>query len=102
MVSDGYTFDFKQADATIYDMDHITQRINSALEEMEKAVEARMQDWDGTAKTQYAISKGQWDKSAAEMGVFLEQARLTLLQISDNYGTTEQRHAMLWNDVRGG
>lgn len=97
-----YTFDFNQADATVYDMNQITQRINSALAEMETAVEARMQDWDGSAKSQYAISKAQWDKSAGDMGVFLEQARLTLLQISDNYGTTEQRHAMLWNDVRGG
>lgn len=97
-----YTFDFTQADATVYDMNQITQRINSALAEMETAVEARMQEWTGAAKSQYGVSKAQWDKSAGDMGVFLEQARLTLLQISDNYGTTEQRHAMLWNDVRGG
>jgi ESAT-6 family protein len=100
-VSD-YTFDFTQADATVYDMNQITQRINSALDEMEASVEARMQEWTGAAQSQYVVSKAQWDKSADEMSVFLEQARLTLLQISDNYGTTEQRHAMLWNDVRGG
>ncbi|WP_127500458.1 WXG100 family type VII secretion target [Actinoplanes solisilvae] len=97
-----YRFDFNQADAVLYDMDQHTKRINSALDEMEKSVEARMQDWDGAAKEQYAVSKAVWDQSAKEMGVFLDQARLTLLQISDNYGTTEQRQAQIWNDVRGG
>ena len=43
-----------------------------------------------------------WDQAANEMSAYLDQARSTLLQISDNYGTTEQRQAAIWNDVRGG
>lgn len=97
-----YTFNFTQADATLYDMNQYTQRIQSALEEMQQSVEARMADWTGDAKHQYAVSKAAWDQSAKDMAAYLGQARATLLQISDNYGTTEQRQATIWNDVRGG
>lgn len=97
-----YTFDFNQADAVLYDMNAINTRIKTALEQMEKTVETSLVDWTGAARSQYAVSKAVWNQSANEMTVYLEQARLTLLQISDNYGTTEQRHAQIWNDVRGG
>ncbi|WP_067494991.1 WXG100 family type VII secretion target [Actinoplanes sp. TFC3] len=97
-----YTFDFNQADAVLTDMNQINTRIKSALEQMEQTVEASLADWTGAAQQQYYVSKAKWNQSANEMSVYLEQARLTLLQISDNYGTTEQRHAQIWNDVRGG
>jgi WXG100 family type VII secretion target len=100
-VSD-YRFDFNQADATLYDMNQINQRIKTALSEMEQSVERSMADWTGAARDQYTVSKAVWDQAANEMTVYLDQARGTLLQISDNYGTTEQRQAAIWNDVRGG
>jgi len=97
-----YTFDFQQADATLYDMNQINTRIKTALADMERTVEASLVDWTGAAQAQYQVSKAVWNQSANQMSMYLEQARQTLLQISDNYGTTEQRHAQIWNDVRGG
>ncbi|AGL14099.1 WXG100 family type VII secretion target [Actinoplanes sp. N902-109] len=96
-----YTFDFAQADAVLSDMNGINTRIKSALEQMEHTVEASLADWTGAAQQQYYVSKAKWNQSANEMTMYLDQARQTLLQISDNYGTTEQRHAQIWNDVRG-
>lgn len=97
-----YTFNFQQADATLHDMNQINTRIRTALTDMERDVEASLAEWTGAAQEQYKVSKLVWNQSAEQMSVYLEQARQTLLQISDNYGTTEQRHAQIWNDVRGG
>ena len=97
-----YSFNFQQADAVLYDMNQINNKIKSGLAEMERTVETSLQDWTGAAQQQYYVSKAAWNQSANQMTVYLEQARVTLLQISDNYGTTEQRHSQIWNDVRGG
>ncbi|WBB80454.1 WXG100 family type VII secretion target [Micromonospora sp. WMMD882] len=97
-----YRFDFNQADATLHDMHQINGRIASALDEMERNVERSLQDWTGDAQTTYYAAKAEWRGAAGAMSVYLEQARQTLLAISENYGTTEQRHTKIWNDVRGG
>ncbi|SCF40092.1 WXG100 family type VII secretion target [Micromonospora matsumotoense] len=97
-----YRFDFNQADATLYDMGRINGRISDALDEMERNVESSLQDWSGDAQTTYRDAKIEWRRAATAMTVHLDQARNTLLAISDNYGTTEQRHTRIWNDVRGG
>ncbi|WKU05733.1 WXG100 family type VII secretion target [Micromonospora sp. HUAS LYJ1] len=97
-----YRFDFNQADATLHDMNQINGRISNALDEMERQVERSLQDWTGDARSAYYAAKAEWRGAAGQMTVHLEQARQTLLRISDNYGTTEQRHAKIWNDVRGG
>ncbi|WBB71948.1 WXG100 family type VII secretion target [Micromonospora sp. WMMD1128] len=97
-----YRFDFNQADATLYDMNQINGRISSALDEMERNVERSLQEWTGDARSAYYVAKAEWRNAAGAMTVHLERARQTLLTISDNYGTTEQRHSKIWNDVRGG
>lgn len=97
-----YSFDFVQADAVLYDMNHINTQIRTGLDEMQATVEASLADWTGAAQEQYHVSKAAWNAAAQSMSGYLEQARQTLLTISDNYGTTEQRHAQIWNDVRGG
>ena len=97
-----YSFNFQQADAVLYDMNQINTKIKTGLAEMERTVETSLQDWTGAAQQQYYVSKAAWNQSANQMTVYLDQARVTLLQISDNYGTTEQRHSQIWNDVRGG
>ncbi|BCJ67308.1 WXG100 family type VII secretion target [Polymorphospora rubra] len=97
-----FRFDFNQADATLYDMNQINGRIVSALAEMERNVERSLQEWTGDAQSSYYVAKAEWNRSAQDMSVHLEQARRTLLAISDNYGSTESRHTKIWNDVRGG
>lgn len=97
-----YTFSFQQADATLHDMNQINTRIKTALQQMEQTVEAGLVEWTGAAQAQYHVSKTVWNQSADAMSMYLDAARQTLASISDNYGTTEQRHAAIWNDVRGG
>ncbi|MGX4655170.1 WXG100 family type VII secretion target [Micromonospora sp. SCSIO 07396] len=97
-----YRFDFNQADATLYDMNRVNGRISGALDEMERNVERSIEEWSGDARSAYHVAKAEWRSAADEMTVQLEQARRTLLAISDNYGTTEQRHTKIWNQVRGG
>ena len=97
-----YRFDFNQADTTLYDMNAINTQIKNALSDMESSVERSLNDWTGDAKEQYYVSKAKWNAAAQEMTMHFDQARQTLLTISDNYGSTEQRHAKLWTDVRGG
>ncbi|SCE98128.1 WXG100 family type VII secretion target [Micromonospora haikouensis] len=97
-----YRFSFTQADATLTDMNGINGRITSALAEMEGNVERTLGEWTGAAQEQYQVSKAAWNAAAAQMTVALDSARQTLLSIADNYGTTEQNAAKIWNDVRGG
>ncbi|GAA0504225.1 hypothetical protein GCM10011581_45350 [Saccharopolyspora subtropica] len=97
-----YRFNFQIADATLYDMDHVTKHVKSVLEDLERDAEASIKDWTGDARDAYWKAKAEWDQQAAAMPVYLEAGRKALLQISDNYGTTEQRAQMIWNDVRGG
>lgn len=96
-----YRFDFSQADSTLYDMNQINTRIKTALADMESQVEATLADWTGVAQQQYYASKQVWNAKANEMTVHLDRARATLGQISDNYGTTEQANARIWDDIRG-
>ncbi|MEU1755721.1 WXG100 family type VII secretion target [Micromonospora matsumotoense] len=97
-----FRFDFNQADATLYDMNQVNGQISGALDEMERNVERSIEDWTGEARATYHVAKVEWRNAALAMSAHLEQARKTLLLISDNYGTTEQRHAKIWNEVRGG
>lgn len=97
-----YRFNFAQADAVLYDMNDINNRIKGALADMETNVERTLADWEGAAQAQYKVSKAAWNSAANDMTLYLEAARKTLLEISDNYGTTEQRATQIWNDVRGG
>ncbi|GLY23758.1 WXG100 family type VII secretion target [Micromonospora sp. NBRC 101691] len=97
-----YRFDFNQADATLYDMNRINGQISGSLDDMERNVERSIEQWSGDARSAYHVAKVEWRAAAQQMTVYLEQARQTLLAISDNYGTTEQRHTKIWNDVRGG
>jgi WXG100 family type VII secretion target len=91
-----YKFDFNQADTTMYDMNVINTRIKSALSDMEASVERSLNEWTGSAKDQYYISKAKWNAAAQEMTAHFDQARQTLATIHENYGTTEQRHVKLW------
>lgn len=96
-----YRFSFVQADVTITEMQMINQRIMTALGELDANVQKSIANWEGAARDQYYQSKAIWDGAANQMSISLDQARSTLVQIGDNYGTTEQRAQMLWNGVSG-
>ncbi|HYQ63782.1 WXG100 family type VII secretion target [Actinophytocola sp.] len=93
-----YRFDFNQADLTLDEMNAINGRVKTALADMERRVEQTLQYWDGDSQKMYYQAKAEWNAEAAKMPEQLEAGRQTLLAISDNYGTTEQRAARIWQD----
>ncbi|MCX2731748.1 WXG100 family type VII secretion target [Saccharopolyspora sp. NFXS83] len=96
-----YRFNFSVADATLYDMDAINNKVRSALTEMERSVEASLSEWTGDAQNAYWEAKAAWNQQANLMPQYLQSGRQTLLNISDNYGTTEQRARQIWDQTRG-
>lgn len=93
-----YRFDFNLADQTLDEMHAINGRVRAALSQMEQEVEKTLQEWDGPAREAYWTAKAEWNAQAGQMPVLLEQGRKTLLDISVNYGTTEDRARKIWAD----
>lgn len=96
-----YRFDFNVADMTLDEMNVVNARVRNALTDMEAEVEKSLADWTGAAQDAYWGAKREWNQQATQMPVHLESARKTLLSISDNYGTTEQRAKQIWDGSRG-
>ncbi|ONI83118.1 WXG100 family type VII secretion target [Actinosynnema sp. ALI-1.44] len=92
-----YRFDFNVADMTLDEMNAINNRVKTALTEMEAQVEKTLAEWTGAAQQAYYAAKAEWNQQAQQMPIYLEAGRQTLLSISDNYGTTEQRAQQIWN-----
>ncbi|MEV0054402.1 WXG100 family type VII secretion target [Saccharopolyspora shandongensis] len=95
-----YRFDFNVADMTLDEMNAVNGRVKSALADMEAQVERTLADWTGVAQEAYWAAKAEWNQQASQMPVYLESGRQTLLSISDNYGTTEQRAKQIWDNSR--
>ncbi|MGP4014997.1 WXG100 family type VII secretion target [Saccharopolyspora sp. 5N708] len=96
-----YRFDFNQANVAFEEMNAVNGRVRTALTEMERQVEATLSEWTGDAQNAYWIHKAEWNAAANQMPVHLDAGRQTLMSISDNYGTTEQRARQNWDTGRG-
>jgi WXG100 family type VII secretion target len=97
-----YTFNFVMADSTVTHMNDVHKRVDQGLADLDAHVKASIANWEGGARDAYYAAKGIWDNASAQMNSCFEAARQTLVEIGTNYGTTESRHAMLWNDIAGG
>jgi WXG100 family type VII secretion target len=96
-----YRFNFQVADYTLDGMHAINGQIKERLQSLEQVAESSLQDWTGDARAEYYAAKQRWNAAADEMTVHLDAARATLLNISDNYGTTEARARQIWENSRG-
>jgi WXG100 family type VII secretion target len=98
-----YTFNFNLADQTLDHMSTINQNIRTALDDLERTCLASMAEWTGAAREQYTEAKRQWDFNAQKMNEALQAGRQSLFQISDGYGSAEQRAQQIWaNTYTGG
>lgn len=93
-----YSFNFNLAGQTVDHMSRVNQQINTALGELETYAGQHMAEWTGAAKEQYEVSKQRWNAAADQMAVCLANASQSLFNISDAYGTAEQRQAQIWGD----
>jgi WXG100 family type VII secretion target len=96
-----YRFNFQTAEYTLDGMHGINSQIKERLLQLEQMAERSLQDWTGDARKEYYAAKQRWNAAADEMTTHLESARVTLLNISDNYGTTEARARQIWENSRG-
>ncbi|MEU5941297.1 WXG100 family type VII secretion target [Micromonospora sp. NPDC047548] len=96
-----YSFNFQVADYTLDGMNAINTQIRQALDSLQATAESSLAEWTGDAREHYTVAKAAWNTAAQQMTVHLETARSTLLNISDNYGTTEQRARQIWENSRG-
>jgi WXG100 family type VII secretion target len=95
-----YSFNFQVADYTLDGMNAVNTQIRQGLDSLQATVESSLAEWTGAAREQYTVAKANWNAAAQQMTVHLETARATLLNISDNYGTTEQRARQIWENSR--
>lgn len=91
-----YSFNFMLADETLDHMNRINSTITSELADLEHQVEAHLAEWDGAVKDAYWDAKAKWNAAAQQMPVALEAGRNTLYNISDGYGSAEQRWQQIW------
>lgn len=70
--------------------------IKTALQDMERTVEASAADWTGSAKQAYQVAKAEWNRLANQMPVQVDQAQATVTRINETYLNTEQRNTQLW------
>lgn len=96
-----YRFNFQVADYTLDGMHAINTQIRQALDDVQSIAEGSLADWTGDAREHYTLAKAAWNAAANEMTGHLDNARATLLNISDNYGATEQRARQIWENSRG-
>jgi WXG100 family type VII secretion target len=95
-----YQFNFQTADYTLNSMNTINVRIRSGLDDLQSSVEASLADWEGSAQEAYWQAKARWNAAANEMSMHLGSARSTLSNISDGYGSAEQRATQIWQSGR--
>ncbi|RZU53495.1 WXG100 family type VII secretion target [Krasilnikovia cinnamomea] len=97
-----YKFNFQVADYTLDGMDAINSKIHEALNNLETYAQSHLAEWTGAAQGSYAEAKVRWDAAADQMNVALAAGRQALFNISDGYGTAEQRATQIWDNTRTG
>ncbi len=97
-----YTFNFNVADQTLDHMDSVNKAIRAALEELHNNCQKSLAEWEGDARTQYYEAKARWDGAAEQMTLALQAGRVSLFNISEGYGSAEQRGTQIWANTRTG
>lgn len=73
--------------------------IKSALETLEGQVGALRAAWSGEAQATYDVAQREWTKSLTEMQELLERIASSTEQISQDYGSSDQRNARRFTAV---
>ncbi|MET0491504.1 MAG: WXG100 family type VII secretion target [Actinoplanes sp.] len=101
-MSNSYKFNFTIADETLDHMDRVNTDLGSALEELERNSEAHLAEWTGGAQGAYKVAKAEWTAGMQEMTAALQSGRVSLFNISDGYGSAEQRATTIWQNTYTG
>lgn len=94
-----FRFNFNQADHTLDDMEAVNRQTTDLLTRLRSEVDSTLSEWTSeVAKTEYETSKRIWDQSLAAMSAQLQAGRQALFNVTESYGTSEQRGAQIWNN----
>ncbi len=72
--------------------------IQATIENLESDLQSNLSQWTGTAQTQYAGVKLQWDNAVAHMASVLQQAHVHLVNAAEAYQTVENQNASIWHN----
>ena len=64
--------------------------IEDELNDLEKALEAKLDLWEGDAKQAYWDAKAQWEQGTRELNNILERLGVAVTDIESNYSATER------------
>jgi WXG100 family type VII secretion target len=64
--------------------------VEDETNDLEKALEAKLAEWDGDAKQAYWDAKAQWEKAIGELNDVLSQLGAAVENIKGNYTATER------------
>jgi len=78
------------------DLAATAKAMEQELEELKTYLNQRSQSWEGPAREAYFQAQDQWDKSFTHMRTVLGLSSQAVDQIGQNYQTTEQQNASMW------
>lgn len=64
--------------------------IRDSLDDLEKALEAKLGQWDGDARAAYTEAKQQWNEGANGLNEILDRLNLAVENIHGNYSGAER------------
>ena len=70
--------------------------VEDETNDLEKSLEAKLQEWDGDAKTAYWDAKAQWEKAIRELNGVLDQLHAAVQNVHDNYTATERSNTTIF------
>jgi len=97
-----YKFNFTVADTVCDHMDVVNSELQSALSELEAHCRTSLGDWTGVARDSYYAAEAEWRAGADTMRSALGQGRMSLFNISEGYGSAEQRATTIWTNTYTG
>jgi WXG100 family type VII secretion target len=101
-MSNSYKFNFTVADDTLDHMDTVNGTLKNALQDLESNSRSHLQEWTGAAQTAYTQAEAEWRAGMQTMSDALQAGRTSLFNISDGYGSAEQRASQIWANTYTG
>lgn len=97
-----YKFSFTTADYVLDHMDSVNSTLQTSLQELESHCRQTLAEWDGVARDAYYQAETEWRLGFSAMSQALQAGRVSLFNISEGYGSAEQRATQIWQNTYTG
>lgn len=92
-MNDNLYVDHSSLDSIVSDLKAAVNAIESRMGELEKDLNPLQEQWIGSAKDQYQISKAKWDQAINEMQQLLADTAMTVDSSNTEYIAADNRGA---------